>query len=82
MLEDAMAPILREVVAATMHEARGAAARRREADERALVSDVAAEGLFERLCLQRFLQHVATHGEVLMLQREAAQLLDELVGEG
>ena len=42
----------------------------------------AAEGLFERLCLQRLLQHVATNGEVLLLQRQAAELLDQLIAEG
>jgi hypothetical protein len=82
MLDAAMEPIVREVVVAAMHEARGAAARRREAEERQQVATRAAEGLFERLCLQRFLQHIATSGEVLLLQRQAAQLLDELVGEG
>ena len=46
------------------------------------MSQVAAEGLFERLCLQRLLQHVSTHGEVLLLQRVQAQLLDELIAEG
>ncbi len=82
MLHAAMEPIVREVAVSCMHEARGAAARRREADERAQVATRAAEGLFERLCLQRFLQHIATSGEVLLLQRQAAQLLDELVGDG
>ena len=79
---DAMEPIMREVAVSALHEARGTAARRREAHERELVATCASEGLFERLCLQRLLQHVATNGEVLLLQRQAAQLLDELVGEG
>ena len=47
---------------------------RMEAEERKLVAQCASEGLFERLCLQRFLQHIATSGEVLLLQRQAAQL--------
>ena len=82
LLDDAMAPVAREIAVATLYEARGAAARKREAEERAQVATRAAEGLFERLCLQRLLQHVATNGEVLLLQREAAQLLDKLVAEG
>ena len=82
MLNDAMGPIVREVSVAALSEARGAAARRREAEERALVAQVAANGLFERLCLQRFLQHIATSGEVLLLQVQAAEFLDLLIGEG
>lgn len=82
LMMEAMEPCCREVAVASLHEARGAAARTREIEERKLVADVAAEGLFERLCLQRLLQHVATGGEVLLLQRQAAQILDELVAEG
>jgi hypothetical protein len=82
LLHVAMEPICREVAVSVLHEARGAAARMREAQERRMVADVASDGLFERLCLQRLLQHVATSGEVLLLQRQAAQLLDELVAEG
>ena len=82
LLSEAMGPLVREVSVGAAQEARGAAARRREADERALVAQRAAEGLFERLCLQRFLQHIATSGEVLLLQCEAAHMLDELLGEG
>jgi hypothetical protein len=81
LLQDAMAPIAREVAVAALFEARGASARVREAEERQQVAERAASGLFERLCLQRLLQHVATNGEVLLLQRQAAELLDELVGE-
>ena len=82
LLGAAMEPICREVAVSVLHEARGAAARSREAVERRMVAEVASEGLFERLCLQRLLQHVATSGEVLLLQRQAAQMLDELVAEG
>ena len=82
MLGEAMGPIVREVSVAALSEARGAMARRREGEERALVASVASNGLFERLCLQRFLQHIATSGEVLLLQVQAAEFLDRLVGEG
>lgn len=37
LLDDAMAPIMREVAVAALHEARGAVARRRERGERAEV---------------------------------------------
>ena len=82
LISAAMEPLIREVCVATLQEARGAAARNREQIERKQVANRAVEGLFERLCLQRFLQHIATSGEVLLLQVEAAQLLDKLIGDG
>ena len=82
LLDDAMAAIARDVSVVCLHEARGSAARVRTVSERALVTEVAQEGLFERLCLQRLLQHIANDCELLLLQSQAARLLDELIAEG
>ena len=82
LLDDAMEPIVSEVAVAALHEARGVAARRREAEDRRLVTKIAADCLLDRLCMQRLLQHLSTQAEVLLLQRVQAQLLDELIAEG
>lgn len=81
LLDEAMAPLVRETAVWAHHEARGNAARRREAAEREAVAEVAAESVVERLLLQRLLQHVASGGEGAMLRAEAERLLDEVLAE-
>ena len=82
LLLDTMVPLAREVCVTALSEARGAAARRRTAQMRSEVAAVASQGLLEQLLLQRLLQHIATGGEALLLQRQAARLLDQMVAEG
>ena len=82
VVDDAIEPMLREVAVWAMHEARGAAAKGREREEREAVGACAAECVVEHLLLERLLQHVQTNGEALLMQREAARLLDELLADG
>mmetsp|Transcript_11686 Transcript_11686/g.38650 ORF Transcript_11686/g.38650 Transcript_11686/m.38650 type:complete len:448 (+) Transcript_11686:35-1378(+) len=80
-LELLLEPHVELVARAALREVRGAHARRREAEERELVTERAVATVIEPLILERLTQLVATRAEPLILQRHAAQWLDELCAD-
>ena len=82
LIEQAMAPLLREVTNTSIREARGAVARQRDGAERAAATSEAADSLVEHMLLERLLQQVSTRAEPLLLERHASSILDEILAEG
>lgn len=81
LIDEVVGELAASAAQAAMREARGAAAKSREAHERALVSEVAADAMLEELLLERLLQQLAARGEGALLQRAAGQMLDEMLAD-